>query len=679
MTVTLTDVGLNKITNAIQGEKINITTYQLSASDQMDKSQTELEEVFHESTINGLSIDGKTVIADIIVEKVTGELNTIGLLDDAGDLIAIAEHKTMITNGMTLDISVHLTLESADNVTFVSTERDVYASVGSVTALSSDVTELSHSLTRHEATRATTEEAGHVTLTDTLDTDEAVAVTPKALKELDFTYTLPTATEDTLGGVMLGDGIRSDDGRISVELTGVEQTENEGTGTALGVKNLAEKTGSVSLGTSNKAYEKHGIAIGRSNLAYAEDSVAIGASSKAIGEQSYAIGYIASADGDQSVAIGRSAKAISKESFSFGRSTEAKGEESVAIGTYAKTLADKSISIGNETSVVATGGVAIGTGAKVSVGGVGATSISDNTNAVGRRSLATGYFTEAKGEKSIAGGQRSTANGLHSIAIGMATVAESEYSTAIGLDCTVEGVHSSSIGKDNFVKADHSHAHGLGLVSRIKYTHVIGRYNDVQTGDFNREPEAGDDVWIVGNGKSENERNTVARIQHDGKMYIDGRYRTGGADYAEMFEWADGNPHGEDRIGRAVALIDGKIKLADAGDEVIGIISGNPSIVGNDSDKWRGKYVTDDFGRVQYKDGKPVISESFNAELTYTQRSKRKEWAVVGLLGQLPVIDDGTCEVGGKASVTADGTMTKGDDYTVLARVSDTVIRALYK
>ena len=89
-----------------------------------------------------------------------------------------------------------------------------------------------------------------------------------------------------------------------------------------------------------------------------------------------------------------------------------------------------------------------------------------------------------------------------------------------------------------------------------------------------------------------------AYIRGDGNAYADGSWNGGGADYAEYFEWADGNPNDKDRVGYSVALVGNQIKIAEEGDTLIGVISAMPAVVGdNDMDRWKGKHLKDDFGR----------------------------------------------------------------------------------
>ena len=70
-------------------------------------------------------------------------------------------------------------------------------------------------------------------------------------------------------------------------------------------------------------------------------------------------------------------------------------------------------------------------------------------------------------------------------------------------------------------------------------------------------------------------------LRGDGNGFADGSWVGGGADYAEYFEWSDGNTESEDRRGISVVLDGNKIREAVAGEEPIGVISGNPSVVGD--------------------------------------------------------------------------------------------------
>lgn len=133
-----------------------------------------------------------------------------------------------------------------------------------------------------------------------------------------------------------------------------------------------------------------------------------------------------------------------------------------------------------------------------------------------------------------------------------------------------------------------------------------------------------------------------------GNVYARGSYNTMGADYAEYFEWAEKSEENRTRRGYLVQLCGDKIIPAH-GDDFIGVISANPSIVGNACElHWHGKYLLDDFGEVITNDaGKPIISPEYDQKQKYIPRSQRpEEWAAVGLLGRMVIVDDGSCKPG---------------------------------
>ena len=141
------------------------------------------------------------------------------------------------------------------------------------------------------------------------------------------------------------------------------------------------------------------------------------------------------------------------------------------------------------------------------------------------------------------------------------------------------------------------------------------------------------------------------KFRGDGNAFCDGSWAGGGADYAEYFEWLDGNPGNEDRRGFSVTLVGDKIKKATANDVPIGVISGNPSVVGDAAwNKWQGKYLCDDYGsyiledyEVEDEDGNTVTQQRrklnpiFNPNVEYIPRADRPEWDCVGLVGKLTV------------------------------------------
>ena len=125
----------------------------------------------------------------------------------------------------------------------------------------------------------------------------------------------------------------------------------------------------------------------------------------------------------------------------------------------------------------------------------------------------------------------------------------------------------------------------------------------------------------------------------DGQAYADGSWNGGGADYAEYFEWFDGNINNEDRRGYSVSLVGNKIKIAEKGEKIIGIISGNPSVIGDSAwNMWSEKYLRDDFGTyVRDENGYRILNPNYNPDTEYIPREQRPEWSVVGLMGKLRI------------------------------------------
>jgi hypothetical protein len=141
------------------------------------------------------------------------------------------------------------------------------------------------------------------------------------------------------------------------------------------------------------------------------------------------------------------------------------------------------------------------------------------------------------------------------------------------------------------------------------------------------------------------------KLYGDGNGKCDGAWTGGGADYAEYFEWSDGNFSAEDRRGISVVLNGGKIQPALAGEDPIGVISGNPSVVGDAAwNKWSGKYLRDDYGtyiqedyEVVDDDGNTIIQQRrklnpvYDSNQEYVSREERPEWGCVGLMGKLRI------------------------------------------
>ena len=128
----------------------------------------------------------------------------------------------------------------------------------------------------------------------------------------------------------------------------------------------------------------------------------------------------------------------------------------------------------------------------------------------------------------------------------------------------------------------------------------------------------------------------------DGNGFADGSFSGGGADYAEYFEWSDGNSSDEDRRGYTVVLDGNKVRKStssDAAAAIIGVVSDNPSIIGDgDLDKWKQKYKKDDYGSyLRDSNGERILNPDWDENLEYVSREKRKEWSTIGLIGKIRI------------------------------------------
>lgn len=143
---------------------------------------------------------------------------------------------------------------------------------------------------------------------------------------------------------------------------------------------------------------------------------------------------------------------------------------------------------------------------------------------------------------------------------------------------------------------------------------------------------SGDDYLQAG------ETSPLFRLAADGNGSCAGAWSGGGADFAEYFEWQDGNPEAEDRRGLAVVLTaTGHIRPARAGEAPIGVVSAQPCVIGNDDGGQNPeRFLRDAYGSpLREASGQPRLAPGFDPEAPYPPRATRPEWALVGLLGRL--------------------------------------------
>lgn len=209
-----------------------------------------------------------------------------------------------------------------------------------------------------------------------------------------------------------------------------------------------------------------------------------------------------------------------------------------------------------------------------------------------------------------------------------------------------------------------------GATTFAGYTQMIGR-----------ETANGDDVFAV-----YTDGQFRIEFDADGNGHFDGGADISAADYAEYFEWADGNPDNEDRRGHSVVLTtDGKMRIATSEDDTadfLGIVSVEAAVVGDSAwSHWTGMCERDRFGQKVYEDYELLCwgpydeeSKSYKTQTTrqamidagreadipedaitvvkqrqklaadydpdreYIPRKDRQEWQAIGLMGKLPLL-----------------------------------------
>ena len=327
---------------------------------------------------------------------------------------------------------------------------------------------------------------------------------------------------------------------------------------------------------------------------------------------------------------------------------------------------------------------------------------------VNQGNVASGEFSHAEGTKTTAVGYVSHAEGYRTKTVGYASHAEGQNTTASDVAAHAEGSGTTASGKaahaegiGTTASGNNSHAGGHSTKANA-YQFVTGKYNTDKTGCTNENDQSTDNsIFIIGYGTASTKANAF-RVTAAGKCMGAQSFGSSGADYAEFFEWRDGNKKAEDRRGLFVTLDGDKIRLATAADDyIVGVISANPSVVGDvQSENWHGMYKKDVFGQpltetVEVPEStdeetgevvsahtitRYVVNPDYDPDEEYTSREFRKEWACVGLMGKLVVVDDGTCEVNGYCKAADGGKATKSDTgYRVMKRIDSTHIQILYR
>lgn len=257
--------------------------------------------------------------------------------------------------------------------------------------------------------------------------------------------------------------------------------------------------------------------------------------------------------------------------------------------------------------------------------------------------------------------------------------------------------HGYAIGSNGSIRGNYGAAIGVYTIANVNQL-AIGHYNKNGSGSLNGTSGT---AFIIGNG-APNSLSQALRVSYAGDLYTSKGSVSSGADYAEYFEWKDQNALNEDRRGYFVTLEGNKIKIAQPKDYILGVISGQPSVIGNGDIDWQGRFIKDEFGayieeHFEYeveeldKTTNQIVKKkevgtkwkenpNYDSTQTYISREDRPEWDAVGMLGVLAVRDDGTCEVNGYCGVADGGIATKAETgYRVIERVNDHIVKIVFR
>ena len=338
-----------------------------------------------------------------------------------------------------------------------------------------------------------------------------------------------------------------------------------------------------------------------------------------------------------------------------------------------------------------------------------------------------GYGRISFGTSARATGENSQAVGYYVQAYGNMSHAQNEWTTASGQSSSAEGY---------FTIASNYASHSSG-----KYTKSM-----IEGGSFDNQ--IGDVFVIGNGTSSTSRSNALRITYQGDVLGTKAFQSSGADYAEFIKPWADGNPDNEDRIGYFVTIKNGCLEKANEGDCIAGITSGNPSVVGNSDEDYYWRYERDELNRIVMEDvpetvqqteevavmvqdtdlsgnllfdesGEPVMVEVFketpvfdpethepvmietgriikNARMklaenydpslqeSYIPRKDRPEWDCVGMIGVLPVRDDGTCVPGQLCKCSNGGIATLAEErscdaYMVIERMSRNVVSVIMR
>lgn len=501
-------------------------------------------------------------------------------------------------------------------------------------------------------------------------------------------YTLPVATAETLGGIKVGDNLTINaEGILSAisEASGVGEIYPDSTGGE--IFNSYADSGSyykrnVASGSYSHAEGNNTQASGPYSHAEGNSTQANSGCAHAEGNSTQASGGFAHAEGDTAKALGVASHAEGRKTTAADLCDHAEGINTIAQGQYSHAEGSGSQAYGLASHAEGTGSQSFGYGSHAE---------GNNTNAHGDYSHAEGSRTQAKGDVSHAEGSGSRAEGFASHAEGD-TVADGKYTHSEGYLTLCNRDYAHSEGNESRAEGVCSHAGGNYTITNNFAQRSIGSFNLVDVSPVPTSFDVTKRAFVIGNGTDNDTRGDAFRVFFNGNVEADGTYTSPAADYAELFEWTDGNTDAEDRVGRFVSMQGAKIKLANADDSfILGVVSATPSIIGDNPLAWQGKYTNDQWGRQVYveveteyvdrENDKQItkkridrvrkLNPDYNPTQNYTPRLERPEWAAIGMVGKLLVRHDGTLRQGGFCLPGTNGIATLSENGYYVMEVID--------
>ncbi len=320
------------------------------------------------------------------------------------------------------------------------------------------------------------------------------------------------------------------------------------------------------------------------------------------GTGSFSIGRKVNSDiGEGSIACGQTCTASGDKSQAFGLRCEATGDRACAIGEESKAQGHSSTAQGYQCTVddsLGYGSHASGHGAVAS----GITSYAEGFNATanGDYSCAIGYQASALGESAFALGSHCTSNGDASHTRNLYCTANAKSACSQGY--ATQASHHSSFAAGNRTMTGHDAETVIGFLNEVKNNSLLTIGYGQSSANINMADCPSTQTYAE-YGREGATLANVFRVDLTGSTHAKGEYSTSGADYAEFIKpWFDDNESGEDRRGYLVTVKDGKLYKAEPNDYIVGITSGNPSVIGNNDDDWIGRWKRDEFNGFVYQD-----------------------------------------------------------------------------